>query len=108
MNDPPDDGYAITDITLTPWQARHIIELLIDVHGVLDHLYLDGTNPDITAIAEGYLHAAVSEHTMVSLIEALNGLTNQLIWTMRDQLFWAMRETVTRIDTPRKNRPVDF
>ncbi len=29
--------------------------LLLDVHAVLDHLYLDGTQPGITAPAEDYL-----------------------------------------------------
>ena len=107
MNDPP-DGDPIADIMLPPQHARHIIELLLDVHGVLDHLYLDGTHPELTDTAEDYLHCVASEHSMASMIEAVDSLINQLTWTMRDQLFWAMRQTVTRIDTRHENRPVDF
>jgi hypothetical protein len=107
MTDPP-HGYPIADITLPAHHTRHIIELLLDVHGVLDHLYLDGTRPDLTAAAEDYLRATDSEHSLGSLIKAVDILTNQLIWAMRDQLFWAMRDTVTRIDTPREHRPADF
>jgi hypothetical protein len=32
--------------------------MLIDVHAVLDHLYLDGTQPEITSPAEDYLSNA--------------------------------------------------
>jgi len=100
MNIPP-DRYAITDIALTPQTTRAAIMLLIDVHGVLDHLHLDGTNPQLTAIADAYLHATASPHTLPTLIDALGQLVNQLTWAIRDAL--------TPIDTPSEQpHPLHF
>jgi hypothetical protein len=82
----PPAGYACTDIALTPDQTRQAIVLLTDVHAVLDHLYLDGTDPELTAAAEAYLHGAASDHTLPSLIDAVGHLVNQLTWAMRDAL----------------------
>jgi hypothetical protein len=80
----PPDGYQITEITLDPGRARDIIHLLIDVHSALDHLYLDGTAPQITAPAEAYLHESGSDYTLPAMIDALGSLINQLTWAMRD------------------------
>ncbi|SRR6266568_607807 len=44
----PGSDYQLTEITLDTGNARDIICLLLDVHAVLDHLWLDGTQPEIT------------------------------------------------------------
>jgi len=54
--------YQITSISLDAGYTRDLILLLIDVHAVLDHLYLDGTQPQITAPAEDYLHQSASPY----------------------------------------------
>jgi len=46
----PGSDYQITEITLDAGHTRDIIHLLLDAHSVLDHLYLDGTQPAITAL----------------------------------------------------------
>ena len=52
--------------------------MLIDVHAVLDHLYLDGTQPEITSPAEDYLRESASPCNLPALIDALDEVTNQL------------------------------
>ncbi len=52
--------------------------MLIDVHAVLDHLYLDGTQPQITSPAEDYLRESASPYTLPALIDALGEVTDQL------------------------------
>jgi hypothetical protein len=54
--------YQIVSISLDAGYTRDLILLLIDVHAVLDHLYLDGTQPEITAPAEDYLHQSASPY----------------------------------------------
>jgi len=88
----PPDGYQIADVTLDPGRTRDIIHLLIDVHSALDHLYLDGTAPQITAPAEDYLRESGSHYTLPAMIDALSSLINQLTSAMRD--------AVLRIDPP--------
>jgi len=51
----PGSDYQIASINLDAGYTRDLILMLIDVHAVLDHLYLDGTQPQITAPAEDYL-----------------------------------------------------
>ena len=100
MTNPP-GGYHTADITLPPEQTRDIIILLIDVHGVLDHLYLDGTNPELTAAANSYLHHSASDHTLASIIDAVD--------TLAYQLTHAMRDAVLHPDEPtRQHHPTDF
>jgi hypothetical protein len=83
MSYPPGDCQA-GEITLDPCRTRDITHLLIDVHSALDHLYLDGTQPEITAPAEDYLRESGSDYTLPAMIDALGSLINQLIWAMRD------------------------
>ena len=83
MNSPPGE-YQIADITLNPGETRDIIHLLLDVHSVLDHLYLDGTAPQITAPAEEFLRCSGSSYTLPAMIQALGELINQLTYAMRD------------------------
>jgi hypothetical protein len=52
--------------------------MLIDVHAVPDHLYLDGTQPQITAPAEDYLRESASPYTLPALIDAPGAVTGQL------------------------------
>ena len=101
MSYPPGD-YQIAEITLDPCRTRDIIHLLIDVHSALDHLYLDGTQPEITAPAEDYLRESGSNYTLPAMIDALGSLINQLSWAMRD--------AVPQISPPRSDPagPVQF
>ena len=78
----PPGGYQIAGID--PCRARDIIHLLLDVHSALDHLYLDGTQPEITAPAEDYLRESGSDYTLSAMIDALGSLINQLSWANRD------------------------
>lgn len=83
MSYPPGD-YPAGQISLGACRTRDIIHLLLDAHSVLDHLYLDGTAPQITAPAEDYLRESASHYTLPSMIEALDTLINELTWAMRD------------------------
>jgi hypothetical protein len=74
----PGSDYQITSISLDAGYTRDLILLLIDVHAVLDHLYLDGTQPQITAPAEDYLRESASPYSLPGLIEALGEVTDQL------------------------------
>jgi len=74
-----------TTITLPPEQTRDLIILLIDVHGLLDHLHLDGADPELTAAADSYLHyTTTNHHTLATIIDALDSLISQLTHTMRE------------------------
>ena len=74
----PGSDYQIASISLDAGYTRDLILMLIDVHAVLDHLYLDGTQPQITAPAEDYLHESASPYTLPALIDALGAATDQL------------------------------
>ena len=74
----PGSDYQIASISLDAGYTRDLILMLIDVHAVLDHLYLDGTQPQITAPAEDYLHQSASPYTLPVLIDALGEVTGQL------------------------------
>ena len=74
----PGSDYQIASISLDAGYTRDLILMLIDVHAVLDHLYLDGTQPQITAPAEDYLRASASPYTLPALIDALGEATGQL------------------------------
>ena len=58
----PGSDYQIANVSLDAGYTRDLILMLIDVHAVLDHLYLDGTQPQITAPAEDYLHQSASPY----------------------------------------------
>ncbi len=96
MNSPPGE-YQIAGITLNPGETRDIIHLLLDVHSVLDHLYLDGAAPQITAPAEEFLRYSGSSYTLPAMIQALGELINQLTYAMRD--------AVLHTDPPRSDPP---
>ena len=98
----PGSDYQIASISLDAGYTRDLILLLIDVHAVLDHLYLDGTQPEITAPAEDYLRESGSSYTLPAMIDALDSLINELTWAMRD--------AVLHIDPPRSDPagPVPF
>jgi hypothetical protein len=82
----PGSDYQITSISLDAGYARDLILLLIDVHAVLDHLYLDGTQPEITAPAEDYLRESASPYTLPALIDALGEVTDRLSRAEREAL----------------------
>ena len=56
----PGSDYQIASISLDAGFTRDLILMLTDVHAVLDHLYLDGTQPEITSPAEDYLRESAS------------------------------------------------
>ena len=74
----PGSDYQIASISLDAGYTRDLILMLTDVHAVLDHLYLDGTQPQITAPAEDYLRESASPYTLPALIDALGEATGQL------------------------------
>ena len=82
----PGSDYQIASISLDAGYTRDLILMLIDVHAVLDHLYLDGTQPEITASAEDYLHQSASPYTLPALIDALGQVTDQLSRAERQAL----------------------
>jgi hypothetical protein len=82
----PGSDYQITRITLDAGHTRDIIHLLLDIHSVLDLLYRDGTQPQITNPATELLRYTGSRYTFPALIDALDDVINQLTWTMRDAI----------------------
>ena len=74
----PGSDYQIASISLDAGYTRDLILMLIDVHAVLDHLYLDGTQPEITAPAEDYLRESASPYTLPALISALDNVITML------------------------------
>ena len=82
----PGSDYQITSITLDAGYARDLILMLIDVHAVLNHLYLDGTQPEITSPAEDYLRESDSPYSLPALIDALGEVTDQLSRAERQAL----------------------
>jgi hypothetical protein len=82
----PGSDYQIVSISLDAGYTRDLLLMLIDVHAVLDHLYLDGTQPEITAPAEDYLRESASPYTLPALIDALGQVTAQLSRAERQAL----------------------
>jgi hypothetical protein len=80
----PGSDYQLTQLTLDAGNARDIMLMLIDVHAVLDHLYLDGAQPQITAPAEDYLRESASPYTLPVLIGALDDVITMLTRAIRD------------------------
>ncbi|HEU5387998.1 MAG TPA: hypothetical protein VFV73_19050 [Streptosporangiaceae bacterium] len=74
----PGSDYRIASISLDADCTRDLILMLTDVHAVLDHLYPDGTQPQITAPAEDYLRESASPYSLPALIDALGEATGQL------------------------------
>jgi len=82
----PGSDYQAAHVTLDTGHARDITLMLIDVHAVLDHLYLDGTRPQATRPAQHYLRESSSPYTLPALIEALGEVINMLSHAERDAL----------------------
>ena len=82
----PGSDYQITSISLDAGYTRDLILMLIDVNAVLDHLYLDGTQPQITSPAEDYLRESASPYSLPALIDALGEVTGQLSRAERQAL----------------------
>ena len=82
----PGSDYQIASISLDAGYTRDLILMLTDVHAVLDHLYLDGTQPQITAPAEDYLRESASPYSLPALIDALGAVTDQLSHAERQAL----------------------
>ena len=80
----PGSDYQLAQLTFDAGNARDIMLLLLDTHAVLDHLYLDGTKPHITAPAEDYLHESASPYTLPTLISALAEVINLLGRAIRE------------------------
>jgi len=80
----PGSDYQAAQITLDAGNARDIMLLLLDVHAILDHLYLDGTQAHITDPAEDYLRESASPHTLPALIGALGEVITMLTRAIRD------------------------
>jgi len=80
----PGSDYQAAHLTLDAGYTRDLILLLTDVHAVLDHLYLDGTQPQITAPAEDYLRESASPYTLPALIGALDDVITMLTGAIRD------------------------
>jgi hypothetical protein len=80
----PGSDYQLAQLTLDAGNARDIMLLLPGVHAVLDHRYLDGTQPGITAPAEDYLHESASPYTLPALITALAEVITMLGTAIRD------------------------
>jgi hypothetical protein len=70
--------YQTAQITLDAGHARDIMLMLLDVHAVLDHLYLDGTRPRAISPATAWLRESASPYTLPGLIEALDEVINLL------------------------------
>ena len=82
----PGSDYQIASISLDAGYTRDLILMLTDVHAVLDHLYLDGTQPQITSPAQDYLRESASPYTLPALIDALGEVTGQLSRAERQAL----------------------
>jgi hypothetical protein len=80
----PGSHYQAAHLTLDAGNARDIMLLLLDVHAVLDHLYLDGTQAHITDPAEDYLRESASPYTLPTLIGALDDVITMLTHAIRD------------------------
>jgi hypothetical protein len=74
----PGSDYQITTITLDTGHTRDITLMLLDAHAVLDQLHLDGTQPQITGMAEAILRESGSPYTLPALISALADVINEL------------------------------
>jgi hypothetical protein len=80
----PGSDYQAAHLTLDAGNARDIMLLLPGVHAVLDHLYLDGAQPQITAPAGDYLRESASPYTLPALIGALDDVITMLTRAIRD------------------------
>ena len=82
----PGSDYQIASIPLDAGYTRDLILMLTDIRAVLDHLYLDGTQPEITSPAEDYLRESASPYSLPALIDALGEAAGQLSRAERQAL----------------------
>jgi len=80
----PGSDYQITSISLDAGYARDLVLMLTDIRAVLDHLYLDGAQPEITSPAADYLRESASPYSLPALIDALDEVTTQLSHAERE------------------------
>ena len=97
--------YQTAQVTLDAGITRDITLMLLDVHAVLDHLYLDGTQPQITAPAEDYLCESASPYTLPGLIEALGEVISMLSQAEREAFRGTPLSDITARD---RAAPSDF
>jgi hypothetical protein len=76
--------YQAAQITLDAGHARDIMLMLLDVHAVLDHIYLDGTRPHATSPAQAWLRESASPYTLPGLIDALDEVITLICHAERD------------------------
>ena len=76
--------YQTAQITLDAGHARDIMFMLLDVHAVLDHIYLDGTRPRATSPAREYLRESASPYTLPALIDAIDQVINTICRAERE------------------------
>jgi hypothetical protein len=93
--------YQAARITLDAGHARDIMLMLLDVHAVLDHLYLDGTRPQATRPATAWLRESASPYTLPALIDALDEVISQLCRAQSD----AFRDTPSAATPHRPANP---
>ena len=96
----PGSDYQIASISLDAGNARDIMLLLLDTHAVLDHLYLDGTQPQVTGPAADYLRESGSPYTLPALIGGLDDVITILTQ--------ALRAAVPDQPAPRSAPPASF
>ena len=92
----PGSDYQIVSISLDAGYTRDLILMLIDVHAVLDHLYLDGTQPEITSPAQDYLRESASPYSLPALIDALGEVTGQRGYKREDESLPGAGRLLTR------------
>jgi hypothetical protein len=74
----PGSDYQIASISLDARYTRELILMLTDAQVVLDHLYLDGTQPQITALGRGLPARIRHPCTLPALTDALAEGTGQI------------------------------
>ena len=79
----PGSDYQLAEVAVDAGNARDIMLMLVDVHAAMDHLYLDGTQPQITAPAEDYLRESASPYTLPALISAVGDVVTMLSHAIR-------------------------
>jgi hypothetical protein len=79
----PGSDYQLAEVAVDAGHARDIMLMLIDVHAAMDHLCLDGTQPQITAPAEDYLRESASPYTLAALISAVGDVVTMLSHAIR-------------------------
>jgi hypothetical protein len=92
----PGSDYQLAEVAVDAGNARDIMLLLVDVHAAMDHLYLDGTQPQITAPAEDYLRESASPYTLPALISAVGDVVTMLSHAIRH----AVRPAIATYHTP--------